>query len=81
MTEEQKKAAFEAGEEIRAMPGGKHYRIFASNMIIRIQDEKDNTNYRLYSPPDSVSPGLVRAKILDIFAVMKKAERRKKKGE
>lgn len=71
MTDEQKKIAYAVGEEIRKAAGGKDIRIYTSDSIIRLQDIKHNSIYRLYVPHKD-DEDMIREEMMRLFAEMRK---------
>lgn len=70
MTEKQKEYVFAVGEEIKQHPEGKKMKVYASETIVRIQDTKNNANYRMVAICKNDTEELIRAKMMNLFRVM-----------
>jgi len=70
MTEKQREYVFAVGEEINRHPEGKKMKVYASETIVRIQDTKNNANYRMVAICKSDTEKMIRAKMLNLFRVM-----------
>ena len=65
MTEEQRKYVFEVADEIKRYHG-KHYEVFASKSIVRIEDSRDRKNYRMMTVLDGSSKQRIRDDMINL---------------
>ena len=82
MTEQQKKYVFQIADEIQQDKNGKNIKVFTSATIVRIQDTKNNANYRLVVICKDDTKKTIRTKMFSLFTEMtkgRKHESRKKK--
>jgi len=76
MTKEQKEYVLQIADEIRRTDAGSHFKVFASMTIVRIQDTKNNANYRMTVICKTDTEVSIRIKMLNLFRVMIKEKSR-----
>lgn len=72
MTKKQRQYCYDIEKEIREQPGGEHYRIYVLISIVRIQDNHDETNYRMFIPCKGDGKKAIRLTMMKLFREMSK---------
>ena len=69
MTEIQRKYCYEIGEDIRQQKS-EDYQVYVSHSIVRIQNLKNNANYKLYTPGSKDGKKTIRTKMMMLLSEM-----------